>query len=204
MQRGRFVVALSGGSTPKAIYERLKAEKIEWEKVWLFWSDERAGAVDSAESNYRMVMESLGNVGVPVSQIFRMKTEKDIENNALDYEEKIHRHLDKHLFDLVMLGVGEDGHTASLFPGTAALREKNRLVVANHISEKKSWRMTFTFPCINNSLHAVIYALGASKHLIVPKVLDAAIDSEFPASKVGTPEHKALWILDDEAAKILK
>lgn len=203
-QRGRFVVALSGGSTPKAIYERLKREKVDWEKVWLFWSDERAVPPDSLESNYKMAMESLSQVGIPASQIFRMKAETDIEKNAQEYEEKIHHALDKHLFDLVMLGVGEDGHTASLFPKSKGLEEKNRLVIANHISEKKSWRMTFTFPCINRSLHAVIYALGASKHLIVPKVLAAAIDSEFPASKVGTREHKALWILDADASKFLK
>lgn len=203
-RKGKFAVALSGGSTPKAIYERLVKEKVDWEKVWLFWSDERAVPPDHPDSNYRMAMESLSKVGVPANQIFRMKAEKDIENNALDYEEKIHHNLDKHLFDLVMLGVGEDGHTASLFPNTEALKEKNRLVVANHLSEKKSWRMTFTFGCINGSQNAVIYALSPSKHLIVPKVLNAAIESPFPASRIGTPEHPALWILDSDAANVLK
>ena len=203
-QRGRFAVALSGGSTPKAIYERLVKEKVDWSKVWLFWSDERAVPPDHPDSNYRMAMESFSKVPVPPSQIFRMKGEKEIEKNALDYEEKIHHNLDKHLFDLVMLGVGEDGHTASLFPNTKALEEKNRLVVANHISEKNTWRMTLTFGCINKSLHTVIYAIGPSKHLIVPKVLQAAIESPFPSSKVGTPEHKALWVLDAAAASIIK
>lgn len=205
MARGRFAVALSGGTTPKAIYERLVKENIDWSKVWLFWSDERAVPPDSGESNYKMAMDSgLGRVGIPPNQIFRMKAENDIEKNAKDYEDKIRHCLDKHLFDLVMLGVGEDGHTASLFPKSRALEVNDRLVVANHISEKKSWRMTLTFPCINQSFHTVIYAIGPSKHLIVPKILDAAIISPFPASRIGNPEHKALWILDNEAGILLK
>ena len=204
-QRGRFAVALSGGSTPKSIYERLGKEKLDGSKIWLFWSDERAVPPDHPESNYRMAMESgLGKLGIPPNQIFRMVAEKDIEKNALDYEEKIHRHLGKHVFDLVMLGVGEDGHTASLFPNTPALEAEHRLVVANDLSEKKSMRMTLTFPCINQSYHSVIYAIGAPKHIIVPKVLEAAIISNFPASRIGTPEHKALWVLDQDAARHLK
>jgi len=200
-QRGRFAVALSGGSTPKAIYERLGKEKLDGSKIWLFWSDERAVPPDHPDSNYRMAMESgLGKLGIPPSQIFRMIAEKESEKNALDYEEKIQRHLGKHLFDLVMLGVGDDGHTASLFPNTAALEIENHLVAANYIPDKKSMRMTLTFPCINQSYHSAIYAIGASKHIIVPKVLEAAIVSPFPASRIGTPEHKALWILDRDAA----
>jgi len=203
-QRGRFTVALSGGSTPKAIYAGLvQKAKLDWSKIWLFWSDERAVPPDHADSNYRMAMESFSKLPIPQGQIFRMIAEKAAEKNALDYEETIHRILGKNLFDLVMLGVGEDGHTASLFPNTKALQETTRLVVANEVPEKKSLRMTLTFPCINQSLHTVLYAIGPSKHVIVPKVLEAAIDSPFPASRIGTPEHKALWVLDSEAAKIL-
>jgi len=204
-QRGRFAVALSGGSTPKAIYERLGKEKLDGAKIWLFWSDERAVAPDHPDSNYRMAMESgLRQLNIPQSQIFRMVAEKEIEKNASDYEEKIRHYLGKHLFDLVMLGVGEDGHTASLFPHSPALEETERLVVANPISEKKSWRMTLTFTCIHQSFHSVVYAIGSSKSMIVPKILDAAILSQFPASRIGTPKQKALWILDEDAAKNLK
>ncbi len=204
-QRGRFVVALSGGSTPKAIYENLqKTAKLDWSKIWLFWSDERAVPPDHADSNYRMAMESFGKLPTPPSQIFRMIAEKDIERNALDYEEKIRHVLGKDLFDLVMLGVGDDGHTASLFPNTPGILVNNRFVIANYISEKKSWRMTLTFTCINQSFHSVIYAIGKSKHIIVPQVLEAPIDSQFPASRIGTPDKKTIWILDSEASSHLK
>lgn len=200
-QRGRFAVALSGGSTPKLIYEALGQGKLDGTKIWLFWSDERAVPPDHPDSNYRMAMQSgLAKLNIPPSQVFRMIAEKEIEKNALDYEEKIHHHLGKHLLDLVMLGIGEDGHTASLFPNSPALEIENHLVAANHISEKKSWRMTLTFSCINQSFHTVIYAIGSSKNIIVPKVLDAAIISQFPASRIGIPGHKALWILDKDAA----
>jgi 6-phosphogluconolactonase len=205
-QRGRFAVALSGGSTPKAIYASLAATaKLDWSKVWLFWSDERAVPPNHADSNYRMAIESgFHQLPIPQAQIFRMRAEADLEKNAKDYDDTIRRHLGKHLFDLVMLGVGEDGHTASLFPQTQALQVSNQLVAANYLPEKKAWRMTLSFTCINQSHAAAIYAMGPSKRLILPKVLDAAIDSPFPASRIGTPEHKALWILDLDAASLLK
>lgn len=204
--KGRFAVALSGGSTPKAIYESLTAQaKLDWSKIWLFFSDERGVPPDHPDSNYKMAMDSgFGKLPIPQAQIFRMRAETEIEKNARDYEEKMRHHLDKHLFDLVMLGVGEDGHTASLFPNTKALEVTDRLVVANHLLDKKSWRMTLTFLCINASSSSVIYALGQSKRLIIPKVLNAAIDSAFIASRIGTPEHTALWILDCDAAMQLQ
>lgn len=200
-QRGKFAVALSGGSTPKAIYQALSHEKdLDWTKVFLFWSDERSVPPDHPDSNYKMAMESFGKLPIPPHQIFRMKAEEHREQNAKDYEEKIRHHLGKHLFDLVMLGVGEDGHTASLFPNTEALHVEDRLVVPNYVEAHKTWRMTFTFPCINQSAKIAFYALGASKQTIIPQVLNAPIVSSYPASKIGTPEHPALWILDKAAA----
>jgi 6-phosphogluconolactonase len=204
-QRGRFIVALSGGSTPKAIYERLAKEKLDWSKVWLFWSDERAVAPTHPDSNYKMALDAgFAKLPIPPSQIFRMQAETDIEKNARDYEEKIHHIAGKHLFDLVMLGVGEDGHIASLFPNSPALEVNNSLVAANYIAEKKTWRMTLTFSAINQSFHSTIYAIGPSKQIIIPKVLHAAIDSPYPASRIGTPEHKSLWIFDYDAIKYLQ
>jgi len=195
-QHGRFAVALSGGSTPKAIYKQLANKPIDWSKVFLFWSDERDVPPDHPDSNYKMAMDSGGFSRVPPAQIFRMK-------EAEGYEDTIKRVVGPRLFDLVMLGVGEDGHTASLFPKTEAINENNKLVVKNHVPEKNTWRLTFTFPCINQSERAVIYAIGESKQSIVPLVLEAAIKSSFPASSVGTPERKALWILDTAAARLL-
>jgi 6-phosphogluconolactonase len=204
-QRGRFAVALSGGSTPKAIYKMLSSEKLEWDKVFLFWSDERRVPPDHPDSNYRMAMESgLKSLPIPPDRIFRMQTEGNPDTDAKDYEDKIRRTLGKTLFDLVMLGVGEDGHTASLFPQSPALTVEDRLVFAQPVPEKKNWRMTLTFPCINESRQSVIYALGESKAPIVQIALNAPIVSPYPASRVGTPEHKALWILDSDAASQLK
>lgn len=201
-QRGRFAVALSGGSTPKAIYQALvqKNVPLDWSKVWLFWSDERSVPPHHPDSNYKMAMEAFSQVPIPPNQIFRMEAESNIEQRATEYEEKIKHYLDKHLFDLVMLGVGEDGHTASLFPKTAALAIEDHLVVPNFIPEMNTWRMTLTFPCIHTSSHIAIYALGPSKQTIIPQVLQAAIQSPFPASRLGTPDRKVLWILDPDAA----
>jgi 6-phosphogluconolactonase len=196
-QRGKFVVALSGGSTPKAIYQALGSTSFsDWEKVFLFWSDERSVPPDHPDSNYKMAMESFSKLPIPPHQIFRMQAEKEIEKHAVDYEDKIKALLPNKRFDLVMLGVGEDGHTASLFPKSAALDVENRLVVPNYVEALNTWRMTFTYPCINSSLKIVFYALGKSKKSIVQKVLEAPIQSSYPASRVGTPEHPALWILD--------
>lgn len=205
-QKGRFAVALSGGSTPKAIYESLaKRDDIEWANVLLFWSDERAVPPDHKDSNYKMAMEAgFAHLPIPKNQIHRMKGEKDLEKEALEYENTIKRLLGKHLFDLVMLGVGEDGHTASLFPLSPALQEEKALVAANFAGKEKGMRMTFTFSCINQSSRIALYALGSSKSEILPKILKAPIDSPYPASRIGTVEHKALWIVDLEAARHLK
>lgn len=201
-QRGRFAVALSGGSTPKAIYAALThVKEIDWKRVWLFWSDERAVPPDHPDSNYKMAIDSgFSSLPIPPSQIFRMKAEEKIEIHAREYEEIIRNRLGPHLFDLVMLGIGEDGHTASLFPKTEALTSK-QLIAANYIPHLQSWRMTFTYPCINQSLKSVIYALGSSKKVIIPQVLNAPFTSSWPASQIGTSEHKSLWILDPFSAE---
>lgn len=202
LQKGSFSVALSGGSTPKAIYEKLaQSAHIEWDKIYLFWSDERAVPPDHPDSNYKMAVDTGITKKIPPSQIFRMKAETNIEKNAKDYEEKIRHHLNQYAMDLVLLGVGEDGHIASLFPNTEALSVSDRLVVANYISQKKTWRMTFSYPLIEKSSHVVIYAIGASKQDVAAKALNAPILSSLPASRIGTPEHKALWIFDVDAGR---
>ena len=203
---GRFIVALSGGSTPKMIFEKLAEHRssLDWSRVFLFWSDERAVPPDHADSNYHMAMTA-GFSRLPLlkDQIFRMKAESDIEQNALEYEQAIQRIAGPHLFDLVMLGLGDDGHTASLFPETKALVVQDRLVVANYVPQKKTWRMTFTYSCINQSKHPVIYALGSSKKEMVAKVLQAPLPSSWPASLIGTRDQKALWVLDEDASQEL-
>jgi len=203
-QKGQFSVALSGGSTPGAIYQRLTfIRDLDWSKVLLFWSDERAVPPNHSDSNYGNAMNYFSQLPIPQHQIFRMKAEEDIEKNAIAYEDTIRKRLGKHLFDLVMLGVGEDGHTASLFPQTKALDVDERLVVANEVPQKNTIRMTLTFPCINQSSHIAIYALGKSKQAIVPKVLKAPILSNYPSSCIGTLQNPALWILDEFSSKDL-
>ena len=199
---GKFAVALSGGSTPKAIYEKLSEmpDAVDWKKVFLFWGDERSVPPEHPDSNYKMAMEHFSKLPIPKNQIFRMVAEMDIEKNAKDYEEKIRNMLGKSRFDLVMLGVGEDGHTASLFPNTKALSESHALVVGNDVPQKETQRMTLTYPCINESSHIAIYALGKSKQEIVPKVLKAPIISPLPTSAIGTEKSPALWVLDADAA----
>lgn len=204
LQRGKFTVALSGGSTPKAIYKKLaQVQDLDWSNIYLFWSDERSVPPNHPDSNFGSAMKFFSLLPIPESQIFRMRAEFDIEKNALDYEDKIRHITGKHLFDLVMLGIGEDGHTASLFPNTNALSITDRLVVANHVPQKNTDRMTFTFSCINKSANIAVYALGKNKEEIVPKILKAPIVSEYPASRIGTPQAPALWILDEFSSRSL-
>jgi 6-phosphogluconolactonase len=202
-----FFVALSGGSTPKALFEKLSSspykELIQWEKVHLFWSDERAVPPTSQESNYHMALSSgLEQMPIPKAQIHRMHAENNIQDNAELYEQTIITVLQGRPFDLIMLGMGEDGHTASLFPGTEALQEHTRLVVANFIPQKNTWRMTFTTPCINQANLIVIYVLGAAKRTILKEALSSPTPL-YPIQQIGTPTHKALWIADEAAAENL-
>lgn len=204
---GHFFVALSGGSTPKVIFERLckppYKERIEWSKVYLFWSDERSVPPENKESNYHMAMEAgFKSVPVPPEHIHRMVAEKDIEQNALNYEKTIRKVLGSHPFDLIMLGMGEDGHTASLFPGTEGLKAKGRLAIANHIPQKNTWRMTLTFECINQAKNIAVYVLGAGKKEKLAEVFST--DRLYPCQEAGTKVNKALWIADEAAASLLK
>lgn len=204
---GAFFVALSGGSTPKAIFNKLASEKyrssIDWEKVYLFWSDERSVGPNHEESNYNMAMKAgFDSLAIPKDHIFRMKAETDIDKHALEYEHLIKDHVENNSFDLIMLGMGEDGHTASLFPHTQALKEHSRLVVSNFIPEKNTWRMTMTFPCINKAKTIAIYVLGSSKANRVKEILSSQ-QTSYPVALVGTKTHKALWIMDSKASHFI-
>ncbi len=206
LEHGSFSVALSGGSTPKALFSLLTKEpyvlKIDWSKVFLFWSDERSVAPEDPDSNFHMAMEAgFAEVSIPQSHIHRMVAEKDIEQNALNYETLIKSHLKGRGFDLVMLGMGEDGHTASLFPETEGLNSTGRLVIANYVPQKNTWRMTLTFECINKARHIAIYVLGKSKQEMLKSCLsDKGL---YPIESIGTEQSKALWIVDDAAATLL-
>lgn len=203
---GFFFVALSGGSTPREIYEILAEPpydtEIEWDRVHLFWSDERNVPPDHPDSNYRMAMQSgFNKLSLIPEHIHRMEAETSIEKNAMAYEKRIRKILQDRSFDLVMLGMGEDGHTASLFPGTEALLAHGRQVMPNFIPAKKTWRMTLTLDCINSAAHIVVYVMGETKKEMLKRVFTTK--STLPCQLVGTDANPALWIADSSAAELL-
>ncbi|PWU14463.1 MAG: 6-phosphogluconolactonase [Chlamydiae bacterium] len=203
---GFFAVALSGGNTPKAIFEKLCSspykEQMHWNNTHIFFSDERALPPDDPNSNFHMAMQAgFHKMPIPKEQIHRMEAEVDIEKNAVKYEETIHKVLGKRPFDLIMLGMGEDGHTASLFPFTEGLKATGRLCIANYVPQKKCWRMTLTFSCINQASNICIYVLGENKREMLAQVLFHPTSKKtLPVEQVGTPQSKALWIADEAAA----
>ena len=211
---GRFTVALSGGSTPKGLYSLLAEEfraSLPWQKMFFFWGDERHVPPNHPDSNYRMTNEAmLSRVPVPAENIFRVPAEiPDANSVATQYEQTIKQFF--HLksgefprFDLVLLGLGPDGHTASLFPGTNALQEKNRLVVANWLEKFNSYRITLTLPVLNHAAQTVFLVAGADKAAALHEVLEGnAPGEQFPAKLVAPTDGKLIWLIDRQAAASL-
>lgn len=198
---GYFAVALSGGSTPKSIYEGLaspeNSKRVDWSKVLLFWSDERSVPPTDADSNYHMAMQAgFSKLPLKPENIFRMKAENEIEKHAQEYEHLIKTKIPLQVFDAVLLGMGEDGHTASLFPHTKGLKIEDRLAIGNFVPQKNTWRMTLTYPCINSAKNILIYVLGKDKEEMVKRVLSGPYEPDLlPIQRVGTSKNKALWIL---------
>ena len=207
--RGSFYVALSGGTTPNAIFKELSKpqniKKLDWTKVVCFWSDERSVPPESPENNYGMAMQAgLSKLPILPENLLRMEAEGDIEEGGKKYDTLIRERIPNQTFDLVMLGMGEDGHTASLFPMTHALHTKDRLAVANHVPQKNTWRLSLTYDCIHRARVICIYVLGKNKAEMVAKALAGPYDPDLlPVQRIGTPKHKALWILDRDAASKL-
>ena len=204
----RFTVALSGGSTPKAMYQTLVQDfrdAVEWEKIVFFWSDERDVPLDHPDSNAGMALENLlKSVNISESRIFPVPTESGPpEKAAALYEQRIlNLWCDQPRipqFDLIFLGLGDDGHTASLFPGTDAVLEQNRLVAANWVASKGTWRYTFTFPLLNSAHNVVFLAGGANKAPVVADILNNP-QSTFPAAYVKPVNGTLFWFLDADAA----
>lgn len=200
-ERGEFRIALSGGNTPRPAYAQVAttARELPWDRIVVTFGDERCVPPDDAQSNFRMARESLfAPAAIPEKSILRMRGEIDPHLAAQEYQddvdllatqrgEQIYRH------DLVLLGLGDDGHTASLFPETAALDEASRRVVANFVPKFSSWRLTFTFPLINHARH-VCFLVNASKGELIDRVLNG--DARYPASRVKPTAGKITWIVD--------
>lgn len=207
--RGKFTVALSGGSTPKALYSLLaekRATALPWDKMYFFFGDERHVPPDDPESNYRMANEALlSRVPIPAGNVLRVPAEeKDAAKAAQAYEQGMKDFFaikpgEFPRFDLVLLGVGPDGHTASLFPGSAALGERKRWVVANRVEKFKTDRITFTYPVINNAACVMFLSAGADKASILQEVLENP-KAGLPSQAVQPVEGRLVWMIERAAA----
>ncbi len=202
-QRNEFRIALSGGNTPRPVYTRLAAigRDLPWDLIRITFGDERCVPPDDAESNFRMARETLlAPAAVPEQSILRLRGELDPQTAAQEYQdhlddiateggEPIYRH------DLILLGLGDDGHTASLFPETAALDETIRRVMANFVPKFNTWRLTFTFPLINAARY-ILFLVGASKNpALIERVLQG--DSQYPAARVNPSAGDVTWMIGE-------
>jgi len=207
--RGSFSVALSGGSTPRRIYELLASDdyrtQVSWPSVHVFFGDERTVPPDHADSNYRMANETmLSLVPVPAKNVHRMNGVGDAAASASEYESELRAFFGDLAWprlDLVMLGMGDDGHTASLFPGSAALEEQQAWVVANWVEKFQTWRITLTAPAINAARRVLFLVTGAGKADRLREVLKGERDPARLPSQLIQPRDGTLeWLVDRAAA----
>ena len=210
-RRGFFRVALSGGSTPKAVYEALAQDRdIDWRRWHLFWGDERTVAPDDAESNYRMVKETLlDKLSVQPGIVMRMLGEADPAAAAASYASAIEELVPANYhaitaetprFDMILLGMGTDGHTASLFPGTSALHESRQWVVANPVPQLNTTRLTFTAPLINASRRVLVLVSGIDKADRLQEVLTGPVDPDrLPSQSIHPVAGSLVWLVDADA-----
>ena len=212
--RKRFAVALSGGKTPKALYSLLATEeyrnKVSWNGIQVFWGDERCVPPSDDQSNYKMANESLlQHVSIPSENIHRIPAELPDHNRAAEeYEQEIKTFFSAETalprFDLILLGMGDEGHTASLFPGTAAMQETNHLVVPNYVEKFGTFRITFTYPLINNAETVLFLITGADKAPALKEVLEGKQQPElYPAQKIQPENGNLLYFIDRDAASLL-
>jgi 6-phosphogluconolactonase len=202
-ERNEFRLALSGGNTPAPVYTRLAAigHDLPWQLTRITFGDERCVPPDDPQSNFRMAWETLlAPAAVPKKSILRMRGEIDPQTAAQEYQDQLdllatQRGEPIYQHDLILLGLGDDGHTASLFPGTAALDETIRRVVANFVSKLDAWRLTFTLPLINHARH-ICFLVGAAKNAdLIERVLEG--DPQFPASRVNPLAGDVTWIIGE-------
>lgn len=211
-KRGKARVAISGGNTPKALFTLLAdpsepyRERMPWSALNLYWVDERCVPPDHPESNFRMTRESLlEKVPLPAEQVFRMEGELNPEEAAARYEATIRNTFrlegaETPRFDVIALGMGDDGHTASLFPHTAAIHEMGRIVTANHVPQKNSWRITLTWPVINQASDVFFLVAGADKAEALERVIFGPKDPETLPSQLIRPATGTLTLFLDRAA----
>jgi 6-phosphogluconolactonase len=213
-KRSRFTIALSGGSTPKSLYALIAANaatSVPWEKVFFFWGDERHVGPKDPESNYRMAEENLlSRISVPAANVSRVPAENPDATAAADAYEQILRKFfetapgDFPRFDVILLGLGPDGHTASLFPEAAALQEKSRLFVANWVEKLHTYRLTLTLPVLNQARLVAFLVSGTEKAAALHEVLEGKAPVEkYPSKLVRPVDGKLIWFVDRAAASEL-
>jgi 6-phosphogluconolactonase len=212
-RRGPFAVALSGGSTPRRLYGLLARDplrlQVPWQQVHLLWGDERCVPPDSPQSNYRMAREAfVGHVPVPADNVLRIRGEDEPAEAAIAYEMSLRglsrtigaTSLGSPIIDLVLLGIGTNGHTASLFPYSPALRVVERLAVATEVPEL-GWRITLTVPVINAARHVVFVVTGEEKAAVLARILQGpSRGDELPAQLIAPRPGRLTWLLDEAAA----
>lgn len=210
--RGRFAAALSGGSTPRKLYTLLGSDeyrdRVEWKKTHLFWADERIVPPDHPDSNYRLAYETfIASAPLPPGNIHRIRGEADAETAAREYEQDIRGFFGEEglpAFDLIMLGIGADGHTASLFPGSDALDERERIAVPVFLGRNERDRVTLTLPVLNNARSALILAAGAEKADVLRDILGGRAAVTYPAGQVRPARGNIRWLIDSAAASKLR
>jgi len=212
-EHGRFTVALSGGKTPRAMFELLAspefAEDIDWTNVFFFWADERCVSPDDERSNYRLALDALlSPIKVPEANIHRMRGEIDPHNGAIDYSERLTAFFGSSIaFDLVYLGLGEDGHTASLFPHNSALNVADQpctavMVAGNAVAQ---WRLSLTYPVLNSARGVIFLVEGKEKADVLARVLEGPRDiTSLPAQGVAPARGTLVWLADHAAASGLR
>ncbi|MFQ5487118.1 MAG: 6-phosphogluconolactonase [Gammaproteobacteria bacterium] len=210
-ERGLFHVALAGGSTPRLLYQTLASpawrDDIDWSRIHVFFGDERSVPPDHPDSNFRMARESLlDHVPIPTDQIHRMKGEQHpLETAAAAYADCLEMLLPRSkqgapCFDLILLGLGTDGHIASLFPGTAILHERERWVAPVYVDKLHTWRLSLTFPVLNQARHVLLLVAGDTKRPIVKAVLAGeGGEPRYPVQMIQ-PQGELAWYLDEAAA----
>jgi 6-phosphogluconolactonase len=217
---GRFVVAMSGGSTPKRLYALLAtaayAGRVNWARVHVFWGDERCVPPDDPASNYRMAREALlSHVPVPEGNVHRMRGEDDPGSAAAAYERELREMFvtpggppactPGRRFDLVLLGMGDNGHTASLFPGMPAVRETERWVVAQYVEAVSMWRVTLTPVIINSAAEVTFLVCGGDKAGMLRRVLKGPHEpAALPAQAIAPHHGRLCWLVDASAAAHLE
>lgn len=210
-EKGRFIVALTGGSSPVELYRLLASspyrEQVSWNDVYVFWGDERWVPLDDERSNARMSFETLlDHVPIPKGQIFPMwSDELSPSDFALEYERLLKQHLGTEgSFDLILLGMGNDGHTASWFPGTAVLEERTKWVEAYYLAPQEMYRITLTVPLINQAKQIAVIAYGANKAEALYQVLEGESNPEkYPAQLLDANDKEVMWFVDRAAASKL-